>query len=541
MSSRSSFIRISLLIFPPLAVLLWMGSRNHPDPLWEKSERLLDDPPVLIADVPDSLQMLYCQLHKLPFKSGDSTAYKLVSQPSLSNIEWTYFKKLVQEAGSSHRIVISGVTGTGATKQAKRAANLIAGNMNRVMQIDCAPGFDVEYYKKYIGDDDENGAFQPGTLLNFWKQCKQDPKKQYVVVIDNFDKINPETFFGPTLWESLSSSDPNTTVNGIDIVIPKNFHLISVTHLGPGSIVEFNGEHFKRLGHQYILPPNPKELLAYLDAQADKKSLDSTHLAVLYNKRQVKEFLFYFLKINQLLSSRYGTGYQMGQGTILRDQFLPEERQMLKQTVLSHLNALQPDKPLLLEDFDGIDYAIANNGLAPESSFLSRQVQILQDTGYFVEITMVGATALLTALLGWWVFRRREILIRRYGDKASQVFTQFQKQMISADQASNRLEKIREEVDSLVLKRKLGYTEGLYFLAFIEDKVKRIEYARNVGENFVELFNAFMEDDVLTESEYMKLRQYLQSIRHKIPAENYDSFSRKVERAYATHSHKEKL
>ncbi|MCB0523599.1 MAG: hypothetical protein H6576_18500 [Lewinellaceae bacterium] len=541
MSSRSSFIRISLLIFPPLAVLLWMGSRNHPDPLWEKSERLLDDPPVLIADVPDSLQMLYCQLHKLPFKSGDSTAYKLVSQPSLSNIEWTYFKKLVQEAGSNARIVISGVTGTGATKQAKRAANLIAGNMNRVMQIDCAPGFDVEYYKKYIGDDDENGAFQPGTLLNFWKQCKQDPKKQYVVVIDNFDKINPETFFGPTLWESLSSSDPNTTVNGIDIVIPKNFHLISVTHLGPGSIVEFNGEHFKRLGHQYILPPNPKELLAYLDAQADKKSLDSTHLAVLYNKRQVKEFLFYFLKINQLLSSRYGTGYQMGQGTILRDQFLPEERQMLKQTVLSHLNALQPDKPLLLEDFDGIDYAIANNGLAPESSFLSRQVQILQDTGYFVEITMVGATALLTALLGWWVFRRREILIRRYGDKASQVFTQFQKQMISADQASNRLEKIREEVDSLVLKRKLGYTEGLYFLAFIEDKVKRIEYARNVGENFVELFNAFMEDDVLTESEYMKLRQYLQSIRHKIPAENYDSFSRKVERAYATHSHKEKL
>ena len=518
-----------------------MGSRNHPDPLWEKSERLLDDPPVLIADVPDSLQMLYCQLHKLPFKSGDSTAYKLVSQPSLSNIEWTYFKKLVQEAGSNARIVISGVTGTGATKQAKRAANLIAGNMNRVMQIDCAPGFDVEYYKKYIGDDDENGAFQPGTLLNFWKQCKQDPKKQYVVVIDNFDKINPETFFGPTLWESLSSSDPNTTVNGIDIVIPKNFHLISVTHLGPGSIVEFNGEHFKRLGHQYILPPNPKELLAYLDAQADKKSLDSTHLAVLYNKRQVKEFLFYFLKINQLLSSRYGTGYQMGQGTILRDQFLPEERQMLKQTVLSHLNALQPDKPLLLEDFDGIDYAIANNGLAPESSFLSRQVQILQDTGYFVEITMVGATALLTALLGWWVFRRREILIRRYGDKASQVFTQFQKQMISADQASNRLEKIREEVDSLVLKRKLGYTEGLYFLAFIEDKVKRIEYARNVGENFVELFNAFMEDDVLTESEYMKLRQYLQSIRHKIPAENYDSFSRKVERAYATHSHKEKL
>jgi hypothetical protein len=164
---------------------------------------------------------------------------------------------------------------------------------------------------------------------------------------------------------------------------------------------------------------------------------------------------------------------------------------------------------------------------------MARQIQYLHDTGYFVEITMVATTALLTALVGWWVFRRREQLIRHYGEQARDVYDRFEKQLESAEGAARRLEEIKNEVDGLVLKRKLGYTEGLYFLAFIEDKVKRIEFARNVSENFLELFNAFMEDNVLTESEYLKLKQFLQSIRHKIPVESYEAFHRKVEDTYA--------
>ena len=148
---------------------------------------------------------------------------------------------------------------------------------------------------------------------------------------------------------------------------------------------------------------------------------------------------------------------------------------------------------------------------------------------------MVAATAVLTRMFGWWVFRRREQLIRRYGDRAQQVYSGFEKQNISAEVAGRRLEEIKKEVDDLVMRRRLGYTEGLYFLAFIEDRSKRIEFARNVSENFLELFNAFMEDDVLTENEYLKLRQFLQSIRHKIPLDLYEQFRDKVEAAYAAH------
>ena len=503
--------------------------------MWIESGRLLRTPSVLIADVPDSLQLLYSRLHGVPFVPGDTTALHLVSTPSLSNIEWTAFQKMTRAIASAdkRRIVISGVTGTGATKQAKRASLLVAGDPSRVLQIDCAPEFDLEYHKKYIGEDNEKGQFVPGELLQMWKRCEQQPNLPFVVVIDNFDKINPETFWGPALWEALSSKNPEAEIGGQKFRFPKNFYLVSVTHLGPGSQVEFNEEHFKRLGKQYVLDPNPLEMLAVMRLMQQKTDLTTAQAKAVHDVAETRRFLYYFLKINQLLRTRYGEGFQMGQGTGLRELFCDSDRTELKQTVLNHLNALRPEHPLQIDDFDAFDETIENDGLEPGTSFLARQIQYLHDTGYFVEITMVATTALLTALVGWWVFRRREQLIRHYGEQARDVYESFEKQAESAEGAARRLEEIKNEVDSLVLKRRLGYTEGLYFLAFIEDKVKRIEFARNVSENFLELFNAFMEDNVLTEGEYLKLRQFLQSIRHKIPSESYEAFNRKVEDTYA--------
>ncbi|MGI9160468.1 MAG: hypothetical protein ACR2K1_12025, partial [Saprospiraceae bacterium] len=147
-------------------------------------------------------------------------------------------------------------------------------------------------------------------------------------------------------------------------------------------------------------------------------------------------------------------------------------------------------------------------------------------------ISMLAATALLTALASWWIFRRRERLIRRYAERAQAVFNQFEQQELGADAASLQLDAIKKEVDSLVMRRRLNYAEALYFLAFIDDKAKRIESARNVSANFLALFNAFMEDEVLTENEYQKLMQFLHSIRYKIPEEVFLQYCEKVQRTY---------
>lgn len=452
---------------------------------------------------------------------------------------WEALRDLTQTAARKRFLVVSGVTGTGITKQAKRAAFLVAGNFERVLQVDCAPQFDLEFHKKYIGQEDENGVFQRGELLKLWEQCRQHPDQRFVAVMDNFDKINPETFFGPQLWESLSSPRDTAIVGNSKVSVPANFYMISTTHLGPGSLIEFNEEHFKRLGSQYVIPPNPRELVVWLRNRAITLSnsntvsaADSSRLASLHDIGQMRQFLFYFLKTNELVKKRYADGYQLGQGSNLRPLFRNADLAEFKNTFINHINALRPERPLTLDDFDGMDYTVANEGLEPGSNFVSCQVKYLQDTGYLVEITMVATTALLTALAGWWVFRRREQLIRGYGERMQHIYNAFEKQSITAEAASRRLEEIKHEVDGLVLRRRLGYTEGLYFLAFIEDKAKRIEFARNVSENFLELFNAFMEDDVLTESEYLKLRQFLQTIRHKIPPEVYERFSQKVEQTY---------
>ncbi|MCB9315678.1 MAG: hypothetical protein H6569_06040 [Lewinellaceae bacterium] len=526
--------RILLFVLPVLIALLWIGLRDQPDPDWEKASRLARQQFYLLQDVPDSLQSLYAAWHKTPFRAGDSTALRIVSQPSLSNIEWQAFRGFFETTTHQTRMVVSGVTGVGATKQTKHVARLLTGRPENVLLIECAPQFDLDYHKKYIGDETAE-QFEPGELLRFWQNCWQKPDQRFAVIVDNFDKINPETFFGPALWEAMSSTDEPAMIGGLEVLPPPNCHLFSVTHLGPGSLVEFSGEHFKRLGRQYIIEPNAAELIEYLRRKWLGTS-DSTRVAAVTDTVQMQHYLYYFLKTNLLLKTRYGNGFQLGQGSNVRDFFRKKDLAELKSAYINHLNAFRPDDELSLNDFKSMDYAVRTDGLEQNSSFLDRQIRLLYETGYFVEISIVASTALLTFLAGWWVFRRREQLIRHYGERAHQVYVGFETQAISADEAARRLEEIKNEVDDLVMRRRLNYTEGLYFLAFVEDKVKRIEFARNVSQTFLELFNTFMEDDVLTESEYTKLRQFLQSIRHKIPEETYEQFRAKVEQTYAANN-----
>ena len=491
----------------------------------------------------DSIQLLFNELHPTEpaLDRSDSAAFRLISRPYLPVIEWKKFDSFCRTVQRKRFIVLSGVTSTGATNLAVCAARLLAGQPQNLLQINCAPQFDLEYHRKYIGRE-ENGRFIPGELLHFWDKCRRYPGQKFVVILDNFDKINPETFFGPEMWEMLSSRREPARLGTLEVQVPDNFYLISVTHFGPGAQTEFSEEHFKRIGRPYVLEPNVHELLEYLhrqevllSARAATDTAAARQLALLRDTVEQRRFLYYFLKTNALICDRYSPGHQLGQGSNLRKCYLAGGVPALKQLFQDHVNALRPERALSQKDFSSFDYTIANAGVAEHSNFLARQVQMLRDTGYLQEVTMVAATALLTALFGWWVFRRRERLIRSYGERVQQVFYDFDHQQTSAEEASRRLEEIKKEVDNLVLRRHLNYTEALYFMAFIEDKVKRIDFSRSVSEYFLELFNAFMEDNVLTENEYIKLCQFLESIRHKIPDEAYQQFNQKVEEAYKAH------
>jgi hypothetical protein len=541
MTPRLLYTLIALLS----GVLLWFGSRNQPDPLWLEANRIVTSPCPMVAGSVDSIGQLYREIHGRTARGGDTGAYNMVAKPYIRTISLERFQEVCRHIIQERMIVIAGVTGTGSTKIAEKATRFVASDLDSCLLIvQCAPEFDLELHKKYIGYEDPiKGTFSQGQLLRFWERCKRHPEQKFVCMIDNFDKINPETFFGPGIWELLSSAKEKPRLGGKIIEIPTNFHMVSVTHLGPGSRIVFNEEHFKRLGQQYESVPNVCELLDYIQQQgrelavaAKTDTAASRKMSVLLSTANRRRIVYYFMKTNQMLRQRYGPGYELGQGSNIRKYLMPDQVEDLKQTCLSHINSMGVSRPLTLKDFHDIDATVADSGLEPGSNFFARLVQMLRDTGYLVEITMVAATALLTTMIGWLLLRRRERLIRNYGQMAQRIFDDFEGQRLNGDEAARRLEAIKNEVNDLVIRRSLNYTEGLYFMAFVEDKVRRVEFARNVSENFLELFNAFMEDDILTENEYQKLRQFLQSIWHKIPEDTYKDYLERVEQAYARSS-----
>jgi hypothetical protein len=535
-----------ILILLWSAVLIWLGTRNRPDPVWEQANQILEGPCPMIEDRIDSIAYLYAEVHGLKIGNRlDSTGFNILSAPRLRTLGWERFRKFCRTVLEGKFVIVSGVTGTGTTKIAEKAAAFLATHpVNNVLTIPCSPGSDLEQHKKYIGREDEEGKFHQGLLLDFWDKCIANPTQRYVCMIDNFDKINPEAFFGPALWEKLGSLKDKIKLGDKELEIPTNFYMFSTTHRGPGSRVEFNEEHIKRLGKPFIVHPEPCELLDYFEKGATEiindPKRDSTKikddLPALLSKMNKRRMLFYFLKANALLNDRYGEGFELGQGSNVRKFYKEEDLGKLKETYINHINAIRGVKSLSDKDFKALDYTVAHHGIEPHTNFFERQIQMLADTGYLVEITMLSATALLTTLIGWWIFRRREKIIRTFGTQAQDIFNRFEAQDLNADEAAKQLETIKNEVNDLVLKRRLNYTEGLYFMGFIEDKVRRIEYAKNVSANFLDLFYAFMEDDVLTQNEYLKLQQFLESMRSKIPEETYSEFMEKVEWAYRNKS-----
>lgn len=538
-SAGSRRFRIGWWAVPLLVGLIWLGSRNRPDPMWQEAGALLSERYPLLYEQPDSVKRLYAEMHAGASGANPDEAWLLLDQAGQSLIDWRVFQGLCRATVRQRFIVISGVTGTGLTKQSKRVALLLTGSSDRVLSVACAPQFDLDLHRRYIGRaNDASDVFEAGELLQFWERCYKLPHQRFAALIDNIDKINPETFFGPELWEALSSSRDIAVIGGKPRPVPPNFYLISTTHIGPGSLVELNEEHFKRIGRQYVLDPNPRELLEYLRresaklaAKSEVSEAEQALRGVYADSLNWHRFLFYWIAANRFVAAHYGPGYQLGQGAQLRACIGDLEE--FKNIWRRHLIAMKMSPNALNEAFERMDFtAFKDLGQQAHSSFFARWLDYLENTGYMVEITMVACTALLTALIGWWMFRRRERLIRRYGEMAQQLFNDFEDQKISAEEASARLDGIRKEVGDLVMQRKLNYTEGLYFMAFVEDKTRRIDMARQVSEHFLELFNAFMDDNVLTENEYQKLIGFLQAIRLKIPEDIYRQFREKVEIAF---------
>ena len=310
----SEFLKIIISIVLISSILLWFFTRNKMDNDWVELKNLDISKIETLHNSPKKLDSLFesFQNKKVNYSNQGT---EVISKPYVPIIEFEKFTFYVNQLQKEKFIILSGVEGGGATKLVTTIAKFVAEDDDtRMLNVRCAPKFDLIYHKKYIGET-VNGKFKKGVLLKFWETCFKNPSKKHIAIFDDLDKINPETLFGPDLWAHLSSKRNKLIYDRKEITIPPNFYMISTTLSAVEDRVQFHNEHFKRIGKDYFLKPNTIELALYLNSVKTKlnktvakngienlsvKEKKQHH--ILNNKREVLEYLFLFKKINKIIA-----------------------------------------------------------------------------------------------------------------------------------------------------------------------------------------------------------------------------------------------
>jgi hypothetical protein len=402
---------------------------------------------------------------------------------------------------------------------------MITGNHGRIHNLQCVENMDVEYHKEWVGSRIA-GRLYEGKILRLFRQCVDEPEDKFVLILDDFDKIYPSTFFGSELWSEMDNPADSNYIEGWgEVSIPKNFYLICVTHIGVGNVIEFNDEHFRRLGEEHHIPPDVNEMIIYFREQNEKGKLKLV-------PEQLKKVLYFFSKANEYISQKYGDSYALGQWSTIRKNLKPEQWESFINCFITHVNAFKPADDLHEEDFRPIIYTIETDGKIMNSNFFWWMYKELLDTGIFSELTVGIGFAVLSGLFGWFVIFRRRNFIKNLHVELLGIVDQFKTGSITHDEALEGIIRKKQDIEDLILNRKIRYEEVTYLLMFINDQLKAIDdinNTRNVSGDFYKIFDEYASDGVIDEKEYIKLTRFLDNIRGALNPEVYYTIKSKIE------------
>ena len=542
-----------LLLIPLSIGVLFAGFKNEKDPYWLELDILLKKDFLSLDKSVDSIRILHDRFHGTKSFPNDSLAYKKVATPFLPTMEFEKLNEFYSIFLNQKSVIFSAVTSSGNTTLVDRIANLIATKAENKMVVLCAPQFDLEYNKKYIGHF-EGETFIKGNLLKFWDKCRQFPNEKFVCVIDNVDKINPETFFGPEIWQKLDDPAKMKVVFGKDTVsMPPNYYQICITQTGVGQKIELTNEQYKRLGGIIQLPIHPNEMIMYLrdkkievkknlaklkatPPQSEKEKTDFNLLTeqekALNDSLNVKKMVYFFKETNEMLVDKYSYGHQLGQWSEIRKYFLPKDFEKIENTFITHVNAFRPDKELKKSDFDDVLYAIKHDGSVPNTSPIWIWGGKLAALGFASELGVAGIFALISGIIGWFYFKKRQTYIKDFTEKIYVLMAEYDSQQCDYDQIVAEINQTKRDFDALVLSQKVDYSEAAFFYGFIQDKTQHISMAREINESFLKLINVFLDDGFLSDSEYQKLNQFLESIKFRISTPQYLGYKEEIERLH---------
>jgi hypothetical protein len=135
-------------------------------------------------------------------------------------------------------------------------------------------------------------------------------------------------------------------------------------------------------------------------------------------------------------------------------------------------------------------------------------------------------------LFGWFVIFRRRNFIKDLHIELLGIVDQFKTGSMTHDEALEGIIRKKQEIEDLILIRKIRYEEVTYLLMFINDQLKAIDdinNTRKVSGDFYKIFDEYASDGVIDEGEYIKLTRFLDNIRGALNPEVYYTIKSKIE------------
>ncbi|MEE9430011.1 MAG: hypothetical protein V3V16_03160 [Melioribacteraceae bacterium] len=531
---------IPIVIIIVVVIILWKLTKNVKDLEWIELKNLNLSEVVTLENSNELLNQLFEEFHERKNVEKDFPI-SLINKPYVPIMEYRKFEKYIKALKKENRIVVSTVEGGGSTTLVDRLARFIAEDEKRIMNTMCSPQFDLIYHKRFIGEE-KNGKYIKGKLLLFWEECVKNPNEKFVAIFDDFDKINPETLFGPNLWENIANPKYKMFVEGYEVIIPNNFYMISTTESAVGSRILLHNEHFKRIGKNYYLRPNTVDLALYLDrnrtkleTKKEKQQLseeENTQLSALSSSTNIFQYLYLFQKINQQIEKDVSKSSQLAQWSNLRKLYLPEEREELIETFISHVNAISPEKPFDKRNLESIFYTLENDGLLKGSSPLAVGFKVFKEWGFLTEFVVAICFALSTALFSVYVNSKRKKKVTKFLTRSEEIYLGFESREIDTETAIAKLAELKLEIEEHTKNNKISFPEAVFFYNTIRSKVNHIEISKNVNSTFLTLLDVFMDDDLLSKNEYDKLLTFLHKIEHSIPKNDFERMKKEVNQAW---------
>ena len=94
-------------------------------------------------------------------KASDSAIFNRIGRPFIPSVRFSKFSYYTKEVVDHKFAVFSGVIGSGTSTFIDRLAKFVASDESHLLRVFGAVNFDMEYHRKYIGEE-INGEWKQG-------------------------------------------------------------------------------------------------------------------------------------------------------------------------------------------------------------------------------------------------------------------------------------------------------------------------------------------------------------------------------------------